>query len=86
MPLRRQPPQKQGTIREGYGEYLTGKRIEKGLTIKKLSEMSGVPERNIQNIETEKVEGYSLHHLRQHLKALDIPMSEIFKMMMEEQP
>jgi len=41
-------------IRKDYGNYLTGKRIERGLTVKKLAEKTGVPERNIDNIEREK--------------------------------
>ncbi len=64
-------------MREGYGNFLTGKRIEQGLTMKKLAELSGVSERNILNIEKENMKGYSLHDLRRYLKALNIPLSEI---------
>jgi len=64
-------------IREGYGNFLTGKRIEQGLTMKKLAELSGVSERKILNIEKENMKGYSLHDLRRYLKGLNIPLSEI---------
>lgn len=63
--------------RDKYGEYITGKRIEKGLTLKQLSAMSGVPERNLAAIETEKAKNYSLHDLSRYLKALEIPLSEV---------
>lgn len=62
---------------EKYGEYITGKRIEQGLTLKQLSEKSKVPERNLLAIETEKTKSYSLHHLRECLKALNLRLSEI---------
>jgi len=65
-------------LRPGYGETLTGKRIEKGITIRKLSETSGVTERNLLNIEKGNVRGFSLHDLRCYLKYLDIPSSEVF--------
>jgi len=64
-------------LREGYGNYLTGKRIEKGLTLKKLAEITGIPERNLFGIETERVERYSLRDLRYYLKAIELPMDEI---------
>jgi transcriptional regulator with XRE-family HTH domain len=63
-------------LRPGYGEYLTGKRIERGLTMRKLAETAGIPAIKISNIELEK-KGYSLHDLRCCLKVLDIPMDEI---------
>jgi len=64
-------------LREGYGNLLTGKRIEQGLTIKKLAKASGVSEQNILNIEKENIKGYSFCDLRLYLKELDIPLSEI---------
>jgi len=64
-------------LRPGYGEILTGKRIEKGLTIAKLSDLSGVPGWNILNIEKEDSQ-FSLHNLSKYLEALDIPASEVF--------
>ena len=63
--------------REKYGEYITGKRIEKGLALKQLSAMSGVSERNLAAIETEKANNYSFHDLNRYLKALEIPLSEV---------
>jgi cytoskeletal protein RodZ len=64
--------------RPGYGIYITGKRIEKGLTVRKLSEETGIPAIKLSNIEMEKADGFSLHEFRQYLKALDIPSSEVF--------
>ena len=63
-------------MRPGYGNFLTGKRIEKGLTVKQLSEKAGIPERNISNIEFEK-KGWSWHDLDRYRKCLDIPLSEV---------
>jgi len=65
-------------LRPGYGETLTRKRIEKGLTKKKLSEISGVPGRNLSNIEKGNGMGFSFHDLRRYLACLDIPPSEVF--------
>jgi cytoskeletal protein RodZ len=63
-------------LREKYGEILTGKRIEKGLTIKQLSEISKLPEYKILNMETEKC-GFSWHDIRLYTKALDMKLSEV---------
>ena len=62
---------------EGYGLFLTGKRIEQGFTIKRLSEKTGVPIRNIENIERGDGKGWSLDNLTKYLKGLKIPLSEI---------
>jgi len=64
-------------LRPGYGETLTGKRIEKGLTIAKLSDLSGVPGWNILNIEKEDSQ-FSFDDLRKYMECLDIPPSEVF--------
>ena len=64
-------------FRPGYGEFLTGKRIENGLTMKKLAEMAGVSERSILNIEKENMKGYSHHDLRCCLRALGLHYSDI---------
>ena len=64
-------------IKDGYGLFLTGKRIEQGLTIKKLSEMTGVPIRNIENIERGDGKGWSLDNLTKYLKGLNIPLSDV---------
>jgi cytoskeletal protein RodZ len=65
-------------LRNGYGIYIAGKRVEKGLTIRKLSEQTGIPAIKLSSIENEKTTGFSLHDFRQYLKALDIPSSEVF--------
>jgi len=62
---------------EKYGEYLTGKRIEKGLTLKQLSQKTDIPERNLYAIETENVKCFSLHHVTQYCKALDVKLGEV---------
>jgi len=64
-------------IRNNYGEYLLGKRIEQGMTMKNLAEKTGVSITTIGNIEREDVKRFSLHDLSRYLKGLDIPLSEI---------
>jgi len=64
-------------IIDGYGLFLTGKRVEKGLTIKELSQKTGVPAMNISSIEIEKMKEFSLHDLTRYLEGLDIPLSEV---------
>jgi len=64
-------------IRKNYGYYLTGKRIEQGLTVKNIAEKSGVSSIKIDNIERENAEGFSLYDLNKYLEALNIPLSEI---------
>jgi DNA-binding Xre family transcriptional regulator len=61
-----------------YGEFLMGKRIEKGLTFKKLAELSGVAERNLHALETEDGKHFSLHDIRRCCKALEVSMNEVF--------
>jgi transcriptional regulator with XRE-family HTH domain len=64
-------------MRNNYSIYLTEKRIEYGLTMKKLSEKTGVSIRKIENIEKENAKGYSMHDLTRYLKGLNIPLSKI---------
>jgi transcriptional regulator with XRE-family HTH domain len=65
-------------IKSGYGIYITGKRVEKGLTRRTLSEETGIPAVKLSNIECEKTNGFSLHDFRLYLKALGIPSNEVF--------
>jgi len=65
------------TLCEKYGEFLTGKRIEKGLTVKQLSEKTGIPERNLLAIETEKLKNFSIHHLTTYCMTLGIKLGEV---------
>jgi len=64
-------------MRKDYGNYLTGKRIEQGLTVKKLAEITGIPARNIDSIERENMKEFSLYHLKKYLEGLNIPLSDI---------
>ena len=64
-------------LREDYGLFLTGKRIEHGLTTKRLSEMTGVSIRKIENIEKEN-KGWSLYDLDRLRKTLNFSLSEVF--------
>jgi len=64
-------------IIEKYGKFITGKRIEKGLTLKQLSGMSGIPERNLTAIENERMKNFSLRDLIKCLQALEIPLGEV---------
>jgi DNA-binding Xre family transcriptional regulator len=64
-------------IRENYGEFLTGKRIEKGLTIKQLSIKTGIPERNMLAVETEKIKNFSLHNITEICKSLGINLGDV---------
>jgi len=65
-------------LREKYGEYLTGKRIEAGLTLKQLSEKTDIPERKLLAVETEKVQNFSIHDIRMFCKALNVHLDEVF--------
>ncbi|MDR1837577.1 MAG: helix-turn-helix domain-containing protein [Treponema sp.] len=65
-------------FREKYGEYLTGKRKEKGLTLKQLSEKTGIPERNLLAVETENVKNFSHNTVHEFCKALGVHLGEIF--------
>lgn len=64
-------------LRKDYGLYITERRVEQGLTMRQLSEKTGVPAINISNIELEKIKGFSLHDLTRYLNELNIPLSEI---------
>jgi cytoskeletal protein RodZ len=61
----------------GYGSFLTEKRIEKGLTIRQISEGTGVPVRNIEAIETENIRRFSLHQITLYIRFLGVPLSEV---------
>jgi transcriptional regulator with XRE-family HTH domain len=65
-------------LRKNYGTYITEKRVEKGLTMRKISEKIGVSAITLSNIELEKGK-YSLHNLTKYLKELDIPLSEVIQ-------
>ena len=66
------------SLRAKYGEYLTGKRIEAGLTLKQLSEKADIPERKLLAIETEKVQNFSIHDIRMFCKVLNVSLDEVF--------
>ena len=64
-------------IRENYGKFLTDKRIEQELTLKQLSEKSGVSVERLTHIEKENKKRFSIHDFMRHLKALDVALSEV---------
>jgi len=66
-------------VKENYGNILTEKRIELGLTVKKISQITGIPERKILKIELEKAAEFSLHDLTKYAEGLNIPLNEILQ-------
>lgn len=60
------------------GERIRKIRSEQGLTVKQLSEISGIPEKTIYRIETGEVEDPKISSLKPLIKAMNCSADEIF--------